>query len=195
MLLQLGKVAQPGLKINKEDDRAGNILLIERARKRNPVLLGGSGSESGMVVKELLRLLGRNLYPDGVIIDLGDLRWLLEGSTSSKMMYLEGVVYAGIGNANLRMPLSLEFPPKPLSSNSYSATLSCPAAVMSMENAEAVRAVAVEKSMELDARLIQGQQDLASVEAEFARISEEEEDLEAQIQCLIAEKRELMNLG
>ncbi|CAN1168857.1 hypothetical protein LINPERPRIM_LOCUS19453 [Linum perenne] len=74
-------------------------------------------------------------------------------------------------------------------------TLSCPAAVMSMENAEAVRAVAVEKSMELDARLIQGQQELASVEAEFSRISEEEEDLEAQIQCLIAKKRQLMNLG
>lgn len=59
-----------------------------------------------------------------------------------------------------------------------------------IETAQAQRKSLPRKSSDLDASLVQGHKQLSSNDAEFSRLSEEEEKLEVEIQRLIAKKKE-----
>ncbi|CAL1389288.1 unnamed protein product [Linum trigynum] len=66
---------------------------------------------------------------------------------------------------------------------------SVPEIVMSMQNAEAESAVASREMREMDVRLTRGELHLSLLDLELSLISEEEEQIEAEIQRLMTEKK------
>ncbi|CAL1379815.1 unnamed protein product [Linum trigynum] len=105
---------------------------------------------------------------------------------------IETVVHSLLGKHAASLPLDEQIALQAIKHSLAELSRSFPGIVKSMENAEAEKAVLVVKSMEVEVRLAFGEQELASVEAEFSKVLEEEEILDAEIHSLIAKKLEMI---
>ncbi|CAI0428162.1 unnamed protein product [Linum tenue] len=124
---------------------------------------------------------------DYLTMSLEHIHFLPDGFLS-----IETVVHSLLGKHRASLSLNEQIALQAIKHSLAELSRSFPGIVMSMKNAEAEKTVLVAKSMEVEARLAFGEQELASVEAEFSKVLEEEEILDAEIHSLIAKKLEMI---